>query len=108
MSPEKTYPCAVSECSGYVEIATAGSGTCPVCRLVEVLDANTDRLRVDAAATLDEQRLAQAERNSYLSTTPLPFGQDAPTFDSKAFELARERLEKAQAGMANLRAYRDK
>ena len=80
MSVVKSYPCAGSECSGYVEIAIAGTGTCPVCRLAEVLDANTYRLRVDAAATLDEERLARAEHDSYLSTTPLPFGQDrSPT-----------------------------
>ncbi len=73
-------------------------GACPVCRLIQVLDASTHRLRVDAVATLNEQRLAQAELNSYLSTTPLPFSQDAPAFDPEAFQLARERLEKAQAG----------
>jgi hypothetical protein len=108
MSVAKSYPCAASECSGHVEIATAGTGTCPVCRLAEVLDANTDRLRVDAAATLDEERLARAEHNSYLSTAPLAFGQDAPTFDSEAFGRARRRLDNAQTGMASLRAYRGK
>ncbi len=83
-------------------------GTCPVCRLIQVLDASTHRLRVDAVATLNEQRLAQAELNSYLSTTPLPFSQDAPAFDPEAFQLARERLEKAQAGNGQLRAHRDR
>jgi hypothetical protein len=105
MSTASVYPCAEPECTGSIEIATVDRGTCPQCRLVELLDASTDRLQVDEAATKAEQQLARADLDTYLSTTPLPLGQDAPTFDPEAFERARERLDAAETGMASLRAY---
>ena len=76
--------------------------------MVEHLDATGGLLEPDIEATHAEMRLAQADVAPFLSTTPIPPGQDAPVIDGKAFSTAHRREQLAAQGVRSLTRYRER